>query len=356
MYRVRRMSRNTSAVSHPRRRLVALAALSALGGAFPEILFAQAASSESAAGPYRIRTVVTTWQDSARQRVLPVKLYIPQLEDASAQAPVIVFSHGLGGSREGGALWGAHWASYGFLSVHLQHPGSDETLWRDRTGDRTSLREAMRAGISVRTALDRIADVRFAVDELARRAQAGDPNVAMADLTRLGMSGHSYGAWTTLAIMGQAPPRALAGDLRLDDPRFRCAIAFSPAAANGPASKDSTSRMTRPLFAITGTHDGDVLGNGASPERRREVFARLPPPDKFLLILDGADHMVFNGGAHQPPFGGLTRAEILRIDNVVRSTTIAFWNAYLRDDAAAKAWLREGVRAVLDPHDVWEAK
>jgi len=33
-----------------------------------------------------------------------------------------------------------------------------------------------------------------------------------------------------------------------------------------------------------------------------------------------------------------------------------FWNAYLRDDAAAKAWLHDGVSATLAPGDAWESK
>jgi len=99
-----------------------------------------------------------------------------------------------------------------------------------------------------------------------------------------------------------------------------------------------------------------MIGSGATPERRRQSFERLPPPDKYLLVLDGADHMVFNGGAHQPPFGGLSRAEILRIDTAVKAATLVFWNAYLRDDAAAKAWLHDGVSATLAPGDAWESK
>ena len=338
-----------------RRQLLRLIAGSGAAGWPIRPLFAQALLPESEPGPYRVRTVTAAWDDRARQRTLPVKLYVPQLEDASAQAPVTVFSHGLGGSREGGALWGAHWASHGYLSLHLQHPGSDETLWRDRPAGGPSMREAMRAGISLRTALDRLEDVRFAVDELKRRAQAGDPDVAMADLARLGMSGHSYGAWTTLAIMGQAPPAALTGGRSLEDQRFRAAIAFSPTAGHRREG-DSASRITRPLLAITGTRDGDVIGTGASPERRKEAFERLPPPDKYLLVLEGTDHMVFNGGAHQPPFGSLTRTQILRIDQVVKAATLMFWNAYLRDSAAASARLKDGVRAVLAPGDLWESK
>ena len=39
---------------------------------------------------------------------------------------MIVFSHGLGGTRDGYEYLGRHWASYGYVSVHLQHKGSDD--------------------------------------------------------------------------------------------------------------------------------------------------------------------------------------------------------------------------------------
>ena len=45
--------------------------------------------------------------------------------DKRARA-VVLFSHGLGGSREGSAYLGEHWAARGYVVVLLQHPGSDD--------------------------------------------------------------------------------------------------------------------------------------------------------------------------------------------------------------------------------------
>ena len=41
------------------------------------------------------------------------------------------FSHGLGGNREGSAFLGKHWAARGYIAVFLQHPGSDDSVWKD---------------------------------------------------------------------------------------------------------------------------------------------------------------------------------------------------------------------------------
>ena len=43
--------------------------------------------------------------------------------------PLVVFSHGIGGSRRGYSYLGQHWASHGVASLHLQHIGSDRNVW-----------------------------------------------------------------------------------------------------------------------------------------------------------------------------------------------------------------------------------
>jgi hypothetical protein len=67
-----------------------------------------------------------TWLDPSRQREVPVTVRWPTAQATSGEAlPVVLFSHGLGGTREGGAVWGQAWAAAGFVVLHLQHPGSD---------------------------------------------------------------------------------------------------------------------------------------------------------------------------------------------------------------------------------------
>ena len=58
----------------------------------------------------------------------PIRVYLPA---AGTPAPVVLFSHGLGGSREGNAFMGRHWAQRGYVAVFLQHPGSDDGVWMD---------------------------------------------------------------------------------------------------------------------------------------------------------------------------------------------------------------------------------
>src|ERR1043166_6939751 len=71
---------------------------------------------------YTVQTFEVTWRDDARHRTIAAKIYAPK--DAPGLAPVIIFSHGLGNSREGYSYLGEQWASQGFVSIHPEHPGA----------------------------------------------------------------------------------------------------------------------------------------------------------------------------------------------------------------------------------------
>jgi len=195
-----------------------------------------------------------------------VRLRLPA---APGRAPVIVFSHGLGGSRAGGAEWGAHWASHGFAVIHVQHPGSDESLWKDKpVAERLA---GLRSGISLQQFAARIADVKFVLDELERR------RLASLDLRRLGMSGHSFGAVTTLYLGGQQPAIGAVPVGDLSEKRFAAFLAFSPQAAAGSDPQVQFAGFAPPALLVTGTLDGQPLpGLGATAEQRLVPFAAMP--------------------------------------------------------------------------------
>ena len=82
------------------------------------------------------------WKDTTRDRELPVKIYYPQ--GGAGPLPVIIVSHGLGGSRDGYEYLGRHWASYGYVSVHVQHKGSDTSVWQGKEKPMEAMRAAIR--------------------------------------------------------------------------------------------------------------------------------------------------------------------------------------------------------------------
>jgi predicted dienelactone hydrolase len=343
--------------------VLAVVATSAPAGCAAAASVAAAAPVYAATGPRSVSTALVEVVDTGRDRRVPLKLYLPSGADA---LPVVLFSHGLGGSREGGRGWGEHWASHGFLSIHLQHPGSDESIARGGDGARDGrgqaegkapgegtgrMRDAVREAMTPRAFADRVADVRFVLDLLEREPARIHAGAVRRDPKRIGLSGHSYGARTTLAVAGERVPFS-AGEFV--DARVRAGIAFSPMAPPPPESWPRRFGLIAiPLLSVTGTLDRDIIG-GATPDARREPFRHMPPGDKYLLVLEGADHMVFN--AHD---GGRLPAAANQpaILAHVRAVTLAFWKAYLAGDADARRWLAgDGVRAALGGAGVFQAK
>jgi len=304
-----------------------------------------------APGPVAVREVDATWTDAQRQRELPLRFRVPK---TGGRLPTILFSHGLGGSRSSGAEWGEHWASHGFAVIHVQHPGSDESLWKLRPlGERLA---GLKSGVGLAQFLMRIADIKFVVAELGRRQAAGDRLAARLDLDRLGMSGHSFGAITTLYLGGQRSASLIADrlDLDLSEPRFAAFLAFSPQAMGGEPERQF-ARFARPALLITGTLDGQPFpGLGPSAAERLVPFEVMAASgNKFLLVVDQADHMFFNATRGLRDIGASGREGIdfaaveRRGYRLVKAVSTAYWQAYLRDDRAAMRWLKGGAAAAL---------
>lgn len=291
------------------------------------------------------------WQDAARGRRVPWRLRLPE---SDGPWPLVVFSHGLGGSVDGGTVWGEAWASAGLAVLHLQHPGSDtDTL---RQGLRT-----LKAAASAEQLVARVLDVRFVLDELARRAAAAEAPWSRLRADAIGLCGHSFGAQTTLAIAGQRFPVAAAGGAAAD-PRPRAFIAFSPSQPRGGRVDLSQTfgAIARPMLLLTGSEDGDPFGSYDSGEPRAAVYDGLPPGQRALLWLDGADHMTFGGQVlrHTPLLGPLRRhgpaaqRQVAHHALVARITT-DWWRAQLLGDAQARDALRQP--AGLGSLDRWRA-
>ncbi|HWX21114.1 MAG TPA: hypothetical protein VN578_14530 [Candidatus Binatia bacterium] len=68
-------------------------------------------AAEATARPSNVDLTV---QDVTRHRGIPLRVYLPV---KAASAPVVLFSHGLGGSRTGSAFLGEHWAARGYVAV-----------------------------------------------------------------------------------------------------------------------------------------------------------------------------------------------------------------------------------------------
>jgi predicted dienelactone hydrolase len=283
--------------------------------------------------------------DAGRQRSIPVLIYLPVDESPS---PVLLFSHGLGGSREGSAYLGRHWAARGYTAVFVQHPGSDTSVWQSKP--LRELMSAMKQAASPGNFLLRVRDVPAVLDQLERWNQTDGHDLAgRCDLGRIGMSGHSFGAVTTQAVSGQKAGR---GTLTFTDTRIKAAIAFSPSSPRGGSPEQAFAGVKIPWMLMTGTKDLSVIGN-ADMKSRLAVFPALPPGGKYELVLYGAEHSAFT----ERPLPGDREQRNPNHHRAILALSTAFWDAWLREDTAAKAWLDgNGPDTVLENQDRWQRK
>lgn len=284
-------------------------------------------------------------KDAARKREIPILVYLPAGTNA---APVVLFSHGLGGTRHGSAYLGRHWSARGYAAVFLQHPGSDDSVWRGQPlGGRMAGMEAAASGENF---LLRVKDVSVALDQLA--AWNADPASALRgrlDPKHVAMTGHSFGAVTTQAVSGQR----LSAGLFVTDPRIKAAVLFSPSGPrNGGRAEQSFGSVDIPWLLMTGTRDLSRIG-GITMESRLSVYPALPAGNKYELVLEGAEHSAFTERA-LPGDRGKRNPNHHR---AILALSTAFFDAYLKEDAAARAWLDgPDARAILEKGDRWQRK
>lgn len=283
--------------------------------------------------------------DAARNRDIPIRVFLPT---APPPAAVVLFSHGLGGSREGSPFLGEHWAARGYAVVYLQHAGSDSGVWKDvPAAERMA---AMKKAASLPNFLLRVQDVPVVLDELALwNAQSGHSLAGRLDLKHVGMSGHSFGAQTTQGVSGQIFPTAAQ---RFTDSRIQAALAFSPAPPKVGDVSAAFAGVKIPWMLMTGTKDSSPIGN-ATPESRLAVFPALPVGDKYELVLENAEHSAFT----DRPLPGDSEPRNPNHHRVILALSTAFWDAHLKGDAEAKAWLNgDGPRNVMEKSDRWQRK
>lgn len=286
----------------------------------------------------------TVWRDPLRNREVPVRIRMPIRGD---RLPLILFSHGLGGSLDAGTLWSEAWARAGFAVITMQHAGSDGGLLLEQR-PLFAMMKAMNPDQLEARALD----VHFVIDEAERRPRVGECDLARIDPARIGMAGHSFGAQTTLAVSGAYYP--LPGGVRSElDRRIKAAIAFSPQPAALLSPEEAFGRIAMPFLTFTGTQDAVPMLNKVTPEDRQKPYRAMPPGRKFLVVFEGGNHQSFGG-----QFSPRNLPVDPHIHEVVIEASIAFWKAMLLDEAAPLLWLEReaGLRARLAPGDRFERK
>ncbi len=303
-----------------RRFLVALLALLMTGTVRVDHVQARS-DAQSHASSFRV--VDFEWIDSGRARPVPVRLYWPGDHVRAARVPLIVFSHGMGGSRRGYSYLARHWAARGIASLHVQHVGSDSSLW---AGNPLTLVSRLQSAAQESEALARGLDVRFALDRLLS-AESGAYD-ARIDRKRIVAAGHSYGANTALVAVGAAVTRN-GQRMEAHDARFSAAILISSPPFYGERDVASVlNKVTVPTLHVTATDDViRIPGYYSAVNDRLAIYNAIATPRKSLVVFEGGSHSMFTDR-------GLTGGRELnpKVKAATAELTLAFLDLIFHDN------------------------
>jgi dienelactone hydrolase len=280
------------------------------------------------------------WQDAVR--------------DAAPRAgtfPLVMFSHGFGGHRRQSTFLCTHLASHGYVVAAMDHTGNTivETVQMMMAAQMGIAPPPDTDAILAETMPPRPLDVSFAIDRLL----AGVEGVPAVDPDRIGMSGHSFGGWTTLMVTGR-------------DRRVRAALPLAPAGGwtklpGEPLQKALDFGWGRDVPTLFLVAEGDTI----LPLRgMHELHERTTSP-KRMLILMNADHMHFCDQIEQihelfrmmpPPIFDQVAGAIKPIGELcapesayefVRGLGLAHMDAYVRELEPAARFLEGDLVAML---------
>ncbi len=271
--------------------------------------------------PPGVAVVDHDWVDPVRSRAVPVRLYLPStLPDASL--PLLVFSHGIGGTREGYSYLGSYLAGAGIATLHVQHIGSDRRVWWQGAPFRVV--DRLRQAAMEVEARARVDDVRFALDRALGSVYRG-----LLDERRVFAAGHSYGANTTLLLAGARIERD-GQPLPLRDERVRAIMLISaPPFYGEPSPRDILMPVSVPSLHVTATEDViRIPGYYSDVRDRLSIYDMIGSRRKALAVFDGGSHSVFTDRSLT---GGLVR------NGELKRATRELLSAFLREQMLADA-------------------
>lgn len=280
-----------------------------------------------------------SWQDAVRDARL-----------RSGRYPFIAFSHGYGGHRRQSTFLCSHLASHGYVVAAVDHTGNTvfdvlhTVMQMQAGGPRPDTDAILREHIEARPA-----DVSFMIDQVL-----GGDFGSVIDAGRIGMTGHSFGGWTTLVTSTR-------------DQRIRAAVPLAPAGGESPLPGDLLiaalkSGWTRDIPTLFVVADRDTLLPLAGMQRMLE---RAPAGTKMVIMRD-ADHMHFCDRIEEihemfrlmpqdplfqpvqeaiPPITELCSGASAQL--TVRGLTLAHFDAHLRGSESSARFLSGDLAAVL---------
>jgi len=264
--------------------------------------------------------------DAARGRQVPLKIYYPRQEHPGGY-PVVIFSHGAELSKDRYGYLGRFWAENGYVVIHITHLEDGAIFIKHGkllvSGSWVPYTKAAEEAVIDSPSVNRPLDVSFVIDSLSAIAKSMPELGDRMDRTRIGVSGHSFGAYTVMAVAGAVIHQRAGGTRIFGDPRIKAFIAMSP---SGQGGSDSWAPIARPVLTISGSKESeDVL----------QSFKGMPPGDKYCVTVTGVGH----GDFFDDRLDGTPYHEF------IERVGLAFWNTALRENDPSAAGFARALAA-----------
>jgi dienelactone hydrolase len=375
-----------------KRFLISLAALAIVACASDQPKKVDGApTSKEEGGTSPVGVIPTTLlHDAQRNRDVDVAIDYPT---RGGPFPVIIFSHGYGAPVRSYEPLVAYWTTRNYVVIRPMHTdvGAIREAPRDLAAERREREQAQSRSKKDKTPLpppvfrpnpaeviwdrerepqwrDRVRDITLVIDSLPGLEERFPELKGKIDRTKIGVGGHSYGAFTAMLVGGAKtfgnPP------LQLADPRVTAILVLSPPgiASNRGLTAESWREVKAPAMFMTGSRDFGALET-ETPDWRKAAYENSPAGDKYFVMIQGAHYSTFTGVAslapdylpnpsmmqtRDPITGQIISPELSNnprntsyipergLFDRVRVISLAFWDASLKNDAKAKERLTAG--------------
>ncbi|MEH2009938.1 alpha/beta hydrolase [Nostoc sp.] len=254
-------------------------------------------------GIAQVKILNLSLNDQKRDRQILVDIYWSTA--ATANKPVIVFSHGFGSVRTDLRYLAEHLASHGYVVAALEHPGSNEANTNSAFQGKTRV-------VMPQEFLNRPQDISFVLDELEKLNQtANNPLQGKLATNKAMVIGYSFGGSTALALAGAEfqlehlkqrckknltilslgeAMQCIAQELpensyQLRDTRIKQAIALNPTTSL-IFGETGLTKVQVPTLVLAGSADK------TTPALTEQIigFNKIPSP-KWLVGIVGGTHL-----------------------------------------------------------------
>jgi predicted dienelactone hydrolase len=264
--------------------------------------------------------------DAARGRQVPLKIYYPQQVHPGGY-PVVIFSHGAELSKDRYGYLGRFWAENGYVVIHITHLEDGSIFIKHGkllvSGSWVPYTKAAEDAVIDSPGVNRPLDISFVIDSLSAIATAVPELGDRMDRTRIGVAGHSFGAYTVMAVAGAAIHQRAGGTRNFGDPRIKVFIAMS---LFGPEKSDSWASITCPMLTINGSKESESV---------LKSFNSMPPGEKYCVTVTGVKHTDFFDD----------RLDGTPYHEFIERVGLAFWETALRENDPSAAGFARALAA-----------